>query len=103
MNRGGFSAPAQNPRGAAAMLKLREAIALHQQGRTAEAERRYSEILKQFPDQPDALHFLGVIESQRGHHDKALELMDRSLAANSRNPATHYNRANLLRDMGASG
>jgi protein O-GlcNAc transferase len=100
VNRGGFPAPAQNPRGADAMLKLREAIALHQQGRTAEAESRYSEILQQFPDQPDALHFLGVIESQRGKHDKALQLMDRSIAAHSRNPASHYNRANLLRDMG---
>jgi len=100
VNRGGFSAPAQNPRGADAMLKLREAIALHQQGRTTEAELRYSEILKQFPDQPDALHFLGVLESQRGHHDKALQLIDRSLALHSRNPAMHYNRANLLRDMG---
>ena len=100
MKTGGFSAPAQNPRGADAMLKLREAIALHQQGRTAEAESRYSEILKQFPDQADALHFLGVIESQRGNNEKALQLMDRSLAAHSRNPAAHYNRANLLRDMG---
>jgi len=99
VSRGGFPAAAPNARGAEAMLKLREAIALHQQGRTVEAERRYREILHEFPDQPDALHFLGVIESQRGHHDKALQLMERSLAANSRNPALHYNRANILRDM----
>ncbi len=100
MPRGDFPAPAQNPRGAEAVLKLREAIALHQQGRIADAEIGYREVLKQLPNQPDALHFLGVVESQRGNHDRALQLFDRSLAVQPRNPATHYNRANLLRDMG---
>jgi protein O-GlcNAc transferase len=95
-----FPAPPQNGKSVEAAVKLREAIALHQQGRITEAERRYSEILKQFPNQPDALHFLGVLESQRGRHGKALELMDRSLALNPRNVAAQYNRANTLRDMG---
>ena len=79
---------------------LREAIALHRQGRIADAERRYSEILKQHPNHPDALHFLGVLEFQHGRHEKALELIDRSLVFNPRNAAAHYNRANTLRDMG---
>ena len=91
---GGLSAPPH------AALKLREAVALHRQGRIAEAERRYSEILKAFPNQPDALHFLGVLESQHGRHGRALELIDRSLALNPCNAAAQYNRGNTLRDMG---
>lgn len=77
---------------------MREAIALHQQGRIAEAERRYAELLRQFPNHPDALQYLGVIESQKGNHTRALELLDRSVAANPRGAAAHYNRANILRD-----
>jgi predicted O-linked N-acetylglucosamine transferase (SPINDLY family) len=100
--RGGVPSPAQQARAADARFKLREAIALHQQGRIAEAESRYREVLQQIPDQPDALHFLGVVEMQRGNHGRALQLLDRSLAVQPRNPATHYNRANLLREMGRS-
>jgi protein O-GlcNAc transferase len=99
VNRGEFSAQPQNVSAADAARKLREAIALHQQGRIADAERRYSEILKLYPNHPDALHFLGVLEFQHGHHGRALELIDRSLAVNARNAAAHYNRANTLRDM----
>jgi len=80
--------------------RLREAIALHRQGRLAEAERLYRDILVHMPEQADALHFLGVLEAQQGRHDAALRLMDRAIAANPRHPAIAYNRANLLRDMG---
>jgi predicted O-linked N-acetylglucosamine transferase (SPINDLY family) len=80
--------------------KLQQAVALHRQGRLDDAERVYREILLQAQAQPDALHFLGVIEGQRGRHHAALSLMDRSIAANPRQPAVLYNRANLLREMG---
>jgi protein O-GlcNAc transferase len=80
--------------------RLRQAIALHRDGRLGEAERLYREILQQVPSEPDALHFLGVLQGQAGRHSEALRLMDRALAINPRNPAVHYNRANLLRDMG---
>ncbi|HEY4264607.1 MAG TPA: tetratricopeptide repeat protein [Micropepsaceae bacterium] len=82
------------------LKRIREAIALHQQGRLAEAERLYRDILAHTPDQPDALHFLGILEGQRGRHQPALQLLDRALAVNPRHPAIAYNRANLLRDMG---
>ncbi|HXJ00363.1 MAG TPA: tetratricopeptide repeat protein [Micropepsaceae bacterium] len=85
-----------------ALSRLREAIALHRQGRLAEAERLYRDILAHMPDQPDALHFLGVLEAQQGRHKSALQWMDRAVAANPRHAAILYNRANLLRDMGRS-
>src|SRR5207248_3677367 len=82
------------------MTKLRQASALHQQGQLGDAERLYHEVLAIAPDQPDALHFLGVLESQRGQHEAGLALMARAIAINPRNAAAQYNRANVLRDMG---
>ena len=98
MSPGGVSA--STGQAANTALKLREAIALHEQGRVDEAERCYREMLKNSPNQADALHFLGVIESQRGRYGEAVELIDRSLAVRPRNPAAQYNRANILRDIG---
>ena len=90
------------PKGAGSelALKLRQAIILHRQGRFAEAERHYRDVLAHAPEQPDALHFLAVLEAQRGRHEPAIALMDRAIAADPRNPAALYNRANILRDMG---
>lgn len=79
---------------------LQQALSLHREGRLNEAEALYRNVLLQAPLQPDALHFWGVLEGQRGRHEQALSLMERSIAANPRQPAVHYNRANLLRDMG---
>ena len=81
-------------------IKLKQAFGLHQQGMLVEAERLYREVLAQAPAQPDALHFLGVLEVQRGHPEAGLALMDRALQVSPANPAMLYNRANTLRDMG---
>ncbi|HMI97150.1 MAG TPA: tetratricopeptide repeat protein [Micropepsaceae bacterium] len=86
--------------GADLKIKLQQAFGLHQQGRLGEAEQLYREILARAPDQPDALHFLGVLETQRGRHEVGLAHMERAIAINPRNPAAQYNRANALRDIG---
>jgi predicted O-linked N-acetylglucosamine transferase (SPINDLY family) len=78
---------------------LRQAFGLHQQGQLAQAETLYREVLSTQPDNPDALHFLGVLESQRGRREAGLSLIDRAVAVNPRNPAAFYNRAGILRDM----
>ena len=62
--------------------RLQAAIALHQQGRLAEAENRYRQILAGEPDHFDALHMLGVIRHQQGHGAEALELIERALKSN---------------------
>src|SRR5258706_7266906 len=85
--------------GADLMVKLRQAFGLHQQGRLWDAEQIYREVLARAPDHPDALHFLGVLETQHDPQEVALALMARSIAINPRNPAAHYNRANVLRAM----
>jgi predicted O-linked N-acetylglucosamine transferase (SPINDLY family) len=78
---------------------LRQAWGLHQQGQLPQAEALYREVLKMQPDNPDALHFLGVLESQRGRREAGLSLIDRAVAVNPRSAAAFYNRAGILREM----
>jgi predicted O-linked N-acetylglucosamine transferase (SPINDLY family) len=78
---------------------LRQAWGLHQQGQLPQAETLYREVLKMQPDNSDALHFLGVLESQGGRREAGLALIDRAVAINPRNTAAFYNRAGILRDM----
>ena len=51
----------------------------HRAGRMAEAERGYVEVLRVSPDQPDALHFLGILAGTAGDHARAATLIGRSL------------------------
>ncbi len=78
---------------------MRQGWAAHQQGRLDEAERAYRQVLTIAPAQPDAMHFLGVIEAQRGRLDQAVALFDKSLALKPNNGAALYNRANALRGL----
>ena len=81
-------------------LKLRQAYGLHRQGLLKDAERLYRDVLAENPDQTDALHFLGLLEVQRGNLEKAIGLMDRALVKAPNNAAILYNRANAMRDAG---
>lgn len=58
---------------------LANAIDHHRVGRLEDAEKLYRRILKRAPRHPDALHLLGLVEHQRGHHAPALRLVDRAL------------------------
>src|SRR5258705_228882 len=81
------------------MHRLRQAIALHQQGQLGQAEALYRDVLDAAPENSDALHFLGVLESQRGRPDIGLPLIDRAIAINPSNVPALYNRGNILRDV----
>ena len=51
---------------------LELALGHHQGGRLREAEALLRQILAQYPDQPDALHFLGLVAHQAGNSDAAI-------------------------------
>jgi uncharacterized protein HemY len=57
------------------------ATAFHnfQTGRISEAEHLYRQILQHHPDQPEALHWLGVIAYQSGRVEQGLGFVRASL------------------------
>ncbi len=75
---------AQNPAAVALQAKFDQAMALHQQGRLAEAERIYREILRQQPNHFGALHRLGVIALQTRHTERAVELIGKAIGLNAK-------------------
>ena len=93
---GGFQGrtppPGYTPPPPQVIQMLRQAFGLHQQGQLAQAETLYREALTIQPDNPDALHFLGVLESQRGRREAGLSLIDRAVKVNPRNTAAFYNK-----------
>src|SRR5262249_48920897 len=78
------------------MARLREALALQQQGRLDEAEPIYRAVLSEAPDHFDALHLLGLIHYQRGQFAEAIPLFDRAIQIGPHDLYPHYNRALAL-------
>lgn len=83
------------------MATIAEALALaldhHLAGRLAEAQELYHRILDAEPDQPDALHFLGVLAGQVGEHALGLQLIGRALAQRPEAADMHANIGNVWR------
>lgn len=76
------------------------ALQHHAQGRLQEAENIYRQILQNAPDQPVALHYLGVIFHQRGDHDTAVDLIAKALAVKPDFAEAHCNLALALQQLG---
>src|SRR6202163_3612238 len=74
----------------------RHAMALHQAGRLDEAEALYKHALRANPRKFEALHFLGVLEAQRGRYEEADRLISRSLKENRLSAEAHANLAGVL-------
>jgi predicted TPR repeat methyltransferase len=82
-------------------LSLREAVALavglQREGRLAEAEEIYREILRATPEQPDALHFLGVLCHQLGRNAEAITLLRQAVARAPDYADAYNNLGNILK------
>ena len=72
-----------------------QAQQLQQQGYLGEAEKLYREILVHAPDQPDALHYLGLVYMEKGNNKQAEIYLTRSLNL-SNNPVYFSNYGFLL-------
>jgi predicted TPR repeat methyltransferase len=79
---------------------LSVAIQLHRAGHLEEAETVYRRILEIAPDQPDALHFLGVLSHRRGRSESAIELIERSIAIDPSQPDRYNNLGNVFIELG---
>lgn len=79
---------------------LAYAIQLQQSNELDAAELLYTRILEAVPDQADALHFLGVLQFQRGHSDTAIALIRRACELIPNHPDCYINLGNVLAESG---
>jgi hypothetical protein len=79
--------------------KIQKAMALHQQGRLADAARIYRQVLRSHPSNVDCLHLLGIIETQQGRHAESVELLDRAIRLSPRQPLFYSNRGIALKQL----
>lgn len=89
------------------MASIGEALLIafdhHRSGRLAEADTLYRRILQADPEQPDALHLLGVLAGQAGRPGDAHRFIARAIALSPGNPDYPSNLANMLRVNGLTG
>jgi hypothetical protein len=93
--------PQAKPLDAAAIqAKVQQGLQLHQQGRFADAERVYREVLQHAPTHFDALHLLGVLGLQAGRTENGVELIANAIKQNPNSWGAHNNLGNGLRELG---
>ena len=85
-------------------LTLQQALDLavqhHSNGNLPEANRIYQQILQTHPNQPMALHLLGLISHQVGKNDRAIDLITKALAIKPDYRDAHMNLGYILLALG---
>jgi tetratricopeptide (TPR) repeat protein len=81
-------------------MTLEQAFALHQQGRTGEAELAYLELLRRNPRDGRVLHLLGLLTAQAGQPARGMDLIRRALDIDPRRFLAHRDLGNLLLQCG---
>lgn len=79
---------------------LTKAMGHHRSGQLEEAETIYRSILETHPDEPDALHLLGVAAYQRNDADTAIRLISKALSKDAASPEYACNLGNAFRMKG---
>ncbi len=85
---------------AALEAKFQNGVALHQQGRIAEAARIYEEVLAADGRHFDALQCLGTIACQTGRPQAAVDLLSRAIAVNSSMAEPYCNLGYAFQGLG---
>jgi predicted O-linked N-acetylglucosamine transferase (SPINDLY family) len=76
------------------------ALRHHQAGNLDIAENVYRQVLGFHPDNPEALHLLGVIAFQRKRHEEAVMLIGRAVTRKPGFADAHSNLGNAFRELG---
>lgn len=79
---------------------IQQGMAAQRSGRLSDAETQYKRVLAVDPNQFEALHFLGLLEAQRGNLPEADRLVGHSLTVNTQRPEAFANHARILRQLG---
>jgi tetratricopeptide (TPR) repeat protein len=77
---------------------LEGALEHHRAGRLPIAARGYKRVLEIEPDEPTALHFLGLIAYQEGRYPEALTCLEKVIALAPSYAEAHQNLGNLYLD-----
>lgn len=80
--------------------KMSQGFALQQQGKLAEAETIFRQVIAIDPTNADALAFLGITLAKVGKGLEALHFLAAAVQYQPANPAYHSNLGNALRDVG---
>ena len=84
-----------------ATVVLRQAIELLRSDELEQAERALAQVLRQQPQQADALHFMGVLRHNQGRSQDGIALIQQSLTQLPDNAGAWNNLGNILLTTGA--
>lgn len=84
---------------AEALPTLKDAIALHQKGELDKAELIYRLFLQIDPRDSDALHLLGVVATQKGDFQGAIDLICQAIENNKNVASYHSNLGNARQEL----
>ncbi len=73
-----------------------KAVALHKEGRLPQAQDLYKAVLREHPDNFDAVHLLGVLASQTRKPQEAQKWLFKAIAIRPDNPPAHNHLGNAL-------
>ena len=100
----GASPDHRPPRAAAApfddQTAMERATALYDAGRYDQARRLSLDALKRVPEQPSALHLLGIVAHSEGDYGRAVSYIERAIAAKPDAATFHNNLAEAFRVQG---
>lgn len=91
--------PVKRPSAFTQEAKFNQGLGLHQQGRLADAERIYRQILQREPTNVPALHMFGVVALQTGQLERAVRLIGRVIALEPDNAVAHNNLGLALQEL----
>jgi predicted O-linked N-acetylglucosamine transferase (SPINDLY family) len=73
-------------------------MALHKSGELENAEKIYKQILSAHPDEPEIMHFLGIVAWQRHDYDQTIDLFKKVCDANPSKVQYHLEYADVLQE-----
>ncbi len=77
--------------------KLKTAIAHQEAGQIVDAHRLYKQVLAELPDEPDALHLLGLMYAKSGNAKEAITLVERAITHRPATAQFHLTLAHACR------
>lgn len=82
------------------MTDLNRAMQLHLEGKYAESEALYRQLVDECPGSAKIMHCLGFLLQQTGRLDESLEFIERSLFIDDAHAEWHYNHGIVLDRLG---